>query len=111
MNNESTIKKIEKFKEKKKTDKIVHYLKSEDDEIVMEAMKALSQVGDETSLNQIIPMIDHEKPVIRKAAASALGALGTEYAKTYLQHRMAKEQDAQVKEAITEALHTISNKK
>ena len=45
---------------------------------------------------------------IRIEAAKALGSIGTEYAKTYLLHRLNAEQDETVKTAIKEALHTLA---
>ena len=109
MSNESTLKKIEKLQEKKKADKIIHFLKSDDEEIISAALLALAAIHDETSVNQITPLIDSDKPGIRAAAAKALGILATEQSKTYLQHRMINETDETVKAAISEALAAIRN--
>ncbi len=53
-------------------------------------------------------MIDNPDTKIRIEAAKALGSIGTEYAKTYLLHRLNAEQDETVKAAIKEALHTLA---
>ena len=53
-------------------------------------------------------MIDNPDTKIRIEAAKALGSIGTEYAKTYLLHRLNAEQDETVKTAIKEALHTLA---
>lgn len=111
MDNASTIEKIHKLAEKKKSAKVIKYLDSKDTQVVLEALKALSGIGDEDSVNRIASMIDSEDASIRKEAAGALGGIGTEYAKTYLQHRMASEKDESVKKAISEALHVIASKK
>lgn len=111
MDNARTIEKIQKFTEKRKSDKVIKFLSSSDSEVVIAALNALSQIHDEDSVNSISGMIDNPDPRIRMGAANALGSLGTEYAKTYLQHRMTTEQDEEVKKAISEALHKIATNK
>lgn len=100
--------KIQKLKEKGKSDKIIKYLSSSDDTVVVAALDALSQIKDEDSVNSIAHMIDNPDAKIRIEAAKALGSIGTEYAKTYLLHRLNAEQDDTVKEGIKEALHTLA---
>ena len=97
--------KIQKLQEKGKSDKIIKYLSSSDDTVVVAALEALSRIKDEDSVNH---MIDNPDPKIRVEAAKALGSIGTEYAKTYLLHRLNEEQDETVKTAIKEALHTLA---
>ena len=96
--------KIQKLQEKGKSDKIIKYLSSSDDTVVVAALEALSRIKDEDSAH----MIDNPDPKIRVEAAKALGSIGTEYAKTYLLHRLNEEQDETVKTAIKEALHTLA---
>ena len=96
--------KIQKLQEKGKSDKIIKYLSS----VVVAALEALSRIKDEDSVNSIAHMIDNPDPKIRVEAAKALGSIGTEYAKTYLLHRLNEEQDETVKTAIKEALHTLA---
>lgn len=71
-------------------------------------MEALNKIRDEDSINCIAAKIDSGEPAIRIAAAKNLGSLGTEYAKTYLFHRLTKETDDDVKAAIKEALGAIA---
>nr|WP_318686571.1 HEAT repeat domain-containing protein [uncultured Acetatifactor sp.] len=89
----------------------MEFLTSSDTEVVVAALEALSRIRDEDGVNSIAAMIDNAEPRIRTEAAKALGSLGTEYAKTYLQHRMASERDETVKKAIMDALHVISSNK
>ena len=100
--------KIQKLQEKGKSDKIIKYLSSSDDTVVVAALEALSRIKDEDSVNSIAHMIDNPDTKIRVEAAKALGSIGTEYAKTYLLHRLNAEQDETVKTAIKEALHTLA---
>lgn len=97
--------KIQKLQEKGKSDKIIKYLSSSDDTVVVAALEALSRIKDEDSVNSIAHMIDNPDTKIRVEAAKALGSIG---AKTYLLHRLNEEQDETVKTAIKEALHTLA---
>ena len=90
------------------SDKIIKYLSSSDDTVVVAALEALSRIKDEDSVNSIAHMIDNPDTKIRIEAAKALGSIGTEYAKTYLLHRLNAEQEETVKAAIKEALHTLA---
>lgn len=108
MDNARTMEKIQKLTEKRKSDKIIKFLDSKDSEVVFAALKALSEIQDEDSVNRIASLIDSDDAMLRKEAAKALGSIGTEYAKTYLMHRMGTEKDESVKTAISEALHTIA---
>ena len=71
--------KIQKLQEKGKSDKIIKYLSSSDDTVVVAALEALSRIKDEDSVNSIAHMIDNPDTKIRVEAAKALGSIGTEY--------------------------------
>jgi len=103
--------KIQKLTEKRKSAKIIKFLNADENEIVIAALDGLSQIKDEDSVNQIARMMGHSEPAIRAAAAGALGNLGTEYAKTHLQHKMSTEKDESVKAAIQKGLHAIAENK
>ena len=76
MDNAHTIEKINKLAEKRKSDKVIKFLNSKEEEVVLAALKALSEIRDEDSVNTVAHMIDHEDPVIRREAAKALGGTG-----------------------------------
>lgn len=105
------IAKIQKLTEKKKTDKILKFLKTDDIDVIIAVLDALSKIEDESSVNTIAHMIDSPEPRIRCATAKALGVIGTEYAKTYLSLRLSKETDETVITAIKDGLHAIADKK
>lgn len=111
MDNTKAIEKIKKLEAKRKSGKIIKFLKSEDEDVVRAAISALGNVKDEDSVNTVAHLIDHVNPEIRSEAAKCLGKIGTEYCKTYLQHRVASETEENVKAAISEALHTIAANK
>lgn len=111
MDNQRTIEKIQKLTEKGKSDKVIKFLDNDSSEVVIAALNALSQIKDEDSVNSIAHMIDAEDASVRAEAAKALGSIGTEYAKTYLMHRMSSEKDETVLAAIKDALHAIAANK
>lgn len=111
MDSNRTIEKIQSLAGKKKSAKIIKFLRASEPEVVVAALEALATIKDEDSVNSIAGMIDSSEAAVRIAAAKALGEIGTEYAKTHLQHRAAQEQDGKVKEAIMDALHTIAANK
>lgn len=108
MDSAREIEKIKSLAAKRKSAKVIKYLDDKDTAVVIAALQALSEIRDEDSVNRVASMIDSEDPAIRKEAALALGNIGSEYAKTYLQHRMSAEKDEDVKKSIMEALHTIA---
>ncbi|HKM34358.1 MAG TPA: HEAT repeat domain-containing protein [Lachnospiraceae bacterium] len=108
MDNTRTIEKIKKLGSKKKSNKVIQFLDTNDIEVVKAAMQALSTIKDEDSVNTIAHLIDSSEPEIRIAAAGCLAEIGSEYCKTYLQHRIQCESDENVKAAISEALHCIA---
>ena len=57
--------KIQKLQEKGKSDKIIKYLSSSDDTVVVAALEALSRIKDEDSVNSIAHMIDNPDTKIR----------------------------------------------
>ena len=57
MEHAHAIDKIQKLAEKRKSDKIIKYLDSADAEVVVAALKALSDIKDEDSVNSIAGMI------------------------------------------------------
>lgn len=108
---ENSEQKIEKLLEKKKSDKIVKFLGEKDPKVVSEALKALGEIGDETSINSVSSYIDSENTEIRQAAIEATGAIGTEYSKTFLQQRLMKEKDEKMKALILDMIHQINEHK
>lgn len=110
MSAEKDVKKIEKLLEKKKSEKIIDYLNSKDAEVAAAAFQALGQIGGEAATNALAAKLDDPSPVVRSNAVKAFGNLHTEYAKSLLQHQIAKESDEGVKEDIRTTLLTYGRK-
>lgn len=105
---ETELQKIEKLEAKKKSDKLLKYLKDSDVEVMTAAMNALARIGDEDGVNSVMKLIDAEDTNVRRAAIKASGIIGSQYAKTLLQQRMAKETDEETKKILLDTLHTFA---
>lgn len=104
MGADRSIEKIQKLTEKKKSEKIEKFLNDKDIEVVKAAIVGLGMIQDETSVNLLSKLIDHEDPEIRKTAIVAFAKNKTEYSRTFIQHRLSKEADAGVKEVASKTL-------
>ena len=107
MSDESTIEKIKKLEGKKKSAGIIKLLdgKHSDAEVMCAALEALSNIGDEDSVNHITHFLDHPDSKVRIAACKAGVKIGTEYMKTRVRYQLSVKQDPQTKAAIQEAFN------
>lgn len=107
MSDQSTIEKIQKLESKKKSGGIIKLMEGKhvDSEVICRALEALSNIGDEDSVNEITHYLDHEDPKVRLAACKAGIGIDTEYMKTRVRYQLQAEQDADTKQAIQEAFN------
>ena len=84
---------------------LLDYLNSGDEELVTEALYALSGIADSTTIDEInIQLRNNPSPKVRGMAAFALGQIGTQVSADYLMDALEKEQDANVLTGILEAI-------
>ena len=107
MSTEKNVEKINKLAAKKKTQKIIDYMKSKDKTTRLAAIKALGASGGEEAFNQLVSMLNSTEADERAAAALALGELGIERGSSFLSHRLLSENDANASAAIREAMKMI----
>jgi HEAT repeat protein len=74
------------------------------DLFVREALLGLARAFGEQAAGEIAPFLDHEKPLVRKAAAEALGAMKAERFRPELERRLKTERDRGVRAALQQAL-------
>ena len=74
------------------------------DLFVREAIVALARGFGRDASADLSPFLDHAEPVVREAAARALGRIGGRVASSALSARLRVERDAVVREAIEAAL-------
>ncbi len=107
MSDQNEIEKIKKLEAKRKSGGIIKLMDSRhaDTEVICAALEALSNIGDEDSLNRITHYMEHETPAVRLAACRAGLKVGTEYMNTRVRYQLSAEPDAEVKKAIQEAFN------
>ena len=101
-------KKIASYVKKGKSAKIVPLLTDRKQAIRLEAIKALGQIGDDNSVNNLILLLTDPDPVIRTQTAESMGDVGKDVCKTHLQSRVKVEQDQAVLDAIHHSIMRIS---
>jgi hypothetical protein len=109
MNDQKEEAKIEKCAEKKKSGPIIKLMAKADNEVLVKALGALGQIGDEDSANNITHYLDHSDKAVRLAACEAALKIGTEYMRTRVRHQLAVESDAEVKKGIQDLLNAERN--
>lgn len=105
MSDEKEESKIEKLAEKKKTKAIMKIMKKADSTVVIDALKALSGIGDEDSINCITSYLDSSDSSIKVAAANAAMSINSEYLKTQVRRVCNSEKDADVHQQLLAALN------
>ena len=100
--------KIAALTKKGKSAKIAPFLMDKKQEVRLEAIKALGQIGDDHSVNNLILVLADPDPVIRKQTAASMGDVGKDVCKTHLQNRVKVEQDESVLDAVHDSIMRIS---
>jgi len=105
MNNEKAFAKIEKAASKKKSKTIIGLMEKADKEVLIKALEALGEIGDEASCNQVTHYLENTVDEVRIAACKAGIRIDTEYMKTLIQHQLSLEQNDFVKKEIQKAFY------
>ncbi len=101
-------KKIESYVKKRKSAKIIPLLMDKKQDIRLEAIKALGEIGDDHAVNNLIIMLQDSDPEIRRQTAVSMGDIGKDVCKTHLQNRVKVEKDEKVLEAVHDSIMRIS---
>lgn len=107
MSDQATIDKIKKLEGHRKSGNIIKLMNGRhvDAEVICAGLEALSNIGDEDSVNYITHFLDDPNAQIRIAACRAGVKIGSEYMKTRVRYQLSTEQDAETKKAIQEAFN------
>lgn len=99
--------KISTLEAKRKSKAIIKLMegKHADSGLICAALKALANIKDEDSVNQITHYLGHENNAVRLAACKAGISINTEYMNTRVRHQLSIEQDLATKQAIQEAFN------
>lgn len=105
MSNQKALDKIEKAANKKKSGVIISLMGKADSEVLVKAINALGEIGDEDACNHITHYLDHEDGSVRVAACEAGLKINTEYMRTRVRHQLAMEKDEAIKAEIQKAFN------
>lgn len=108
MSDQSTIEKIKKLEEKRKSAGIIKLMDSKHagTDVICAALESLANIGDEDSFNRITHYLEHESPEVRVAACRAGIKIGSDYMITRVRYQLSAEQDPEAKKAMQEAFNT-----
>jgi len=105
----NSLKKIEKLTSGKKSEALTKFLKSNDAQARIAAIKGLGESGGEIAFNHLTPLLRDGNASIRTAAAMALRALEDPRAVAFISNRLKDETDIATKEAMGRALSAFSD--
>jgi len=100
---------VEKAIQKKQASKLISLCEDKEQEVRMAAIAGLGSVGGDEAMNYLVFHLQNPNPQIRIAIAKALGVLGDKHTKAFVSAQMSKEQDPDVREALSKALEIIKN--
>lgn len=103
-----TAKKVKRWVAKGKSRKVSALLAKKDQDIRLQAIDGLGQIGDDHAVHALIPLLADPDAQIRKQTAISMGVMEKDICKTHLQHRLSIEKDPDVVDALHDAIKRIS---
>ena len=100
---------VEKAISKKHVSTLIGLSSDKDQEVCLAAIAGLGDVGGDEAMNHLISCLQNTNPKVRIAAAQALGELGDKHSKAFVSSQMNKEEDPDVRQALSKALSKIRN--
>ncbi|WP_102412330.1 HEAT repeat domain-containing protein [Beduinella massiliensis] len=101
--------KVEHLVEKKNAEKLAQLAEDKHLETAVAAIGGLGKVGGEAAVNALVSMLHSPDKQIRLATAKAMGEMKDPRTRMHVSHQMSIEADAEVKEALQVALHSITS--
>src|SRR5689334_3340006 len=105
-----SLKKVEKWAQKKKVNKLVKALSVNDLEVRTAIIRALGETKDENAMNTLIPLLKDPDVSIRGAAVDALGTMGSSRSLEFIRQLWAGEGDEEVREKARLVIAAIKGK-
>ena len=103
------MKQVEKAIKKDNTSKLVDLCDNKDQEVCLAAIEGLGSIGGDGAANYLVSHLQSAEPKVRIAIAHALGVLGDIHSKAAVVAQMNKEEDPDVREALSKALTHIKS--
>jgi HEAT repeat protein len=105
-----SVKKVERWSEKKKADKIIKALSHSSKEIRAAAAKGLGNIDSEEANNALIISLKDPEPKVRLNAVISLGKIGRANAIEHLRNVAKNDGDTRVKEEAAHVLEQLREK-
>lgn len=102
-----TIKKVEKWSAKKKTDKLLKALSVDAPEVKVAVIRALGKIQDEGVMHTLITLLKDPNAAIRGCAVESLGNLANGRSLEFVRQMWTNEQDEEVREKAKIAIAKI----
>lgn len=102
-----TIKKVDKWVQKKKLNKLLKALSTNNLEIRIAIIKALGSYKDENVMFKLLPFLKDPEPAIRIHAVEALGSMGNGRSLEFIRLLWSSESDENVREKARLAINSI----
>lgn len=102
-----SVKKVQKWAEKKKVSKLLKALSVNDVEIRIAAIEALGKTKDENAMNTLITLFKDPNALIRANAAEALGNIGNGRTLEFVRQLWNTDSDENVREKAKKAINDI----
>ena len=103
-----TIKKVEKWSQKKKIPKLLKALSVEDTGIRIEVIKALGISKNESAMHTLIALLSDPDTSIRAASIEALGTMGNNRSIEFIRQLWNNESDENLREKAKLAINAIN---
>ena len=105
------LEKLEKFSAKGKVDKILPLAQGSDQQTSLAAIQALGNfISQADVMGALAKVLDSGDAERRKAAAAAFAKAEGSYAESVLMHRMEREKDESVRDAMRESLASVKSR-
>lgn len=105
-----SLKKIEKWAEKKKAGKLIKALSATEPEIRIAVLKALGNIKDESVMYELLTFLKNPDPSMRIAALESLGNIANGRSFEFIRQMWENEADQKVREAAQHAMNAIREK-
>ena len=100
---------VEKAIRKNNASTLIGLCNNKDQEVCLSAIAGLGEVGGEDAANYLISHLQNTDPKVRTAIAQALGVLGDIHTKAFVSAQMSKEENVDVRKALSKTLGQIKN--
>ena len=100
---------VEKAIAKNHTSALIELCDNKDQEVCLAAIAGLGSVGGDDAANYLVAHLQNTDPRVRIAIAKSLGTLGDMHTKAFVSAQLSKEENPDVRDALSKALALIKS--